>query len=73
MAEMGVQITYRIGLTPTEFDLVQRGLRGVLDETDRADALALQERLMAQRASHLKSLHDAAQKTVDRIDAARRG
>ena len=71
MADLAPIITYKLVLSADELRLVSKALRGLLkSEKELAEALALQERIMRQRAANLRQAVEEAEKTVANIDAA---
>ena len=70
MADLAPIITYKLVLSADELRLVSKALRGLLREKELAEALALQERIMRQRAANLRQAVEEAEKTVANIDAA---
>ncbi len=65
--EFKVDISYKITLSPAEFRLISKALRGVLKPDDIETAKALQELLLKERASQLRSYADEMEKHVKNI------
>lgn len=60
---------FRLIINADEFRLISKSLRGVgLDLDEQAAALALQKRMIRQRAEVIRQNHLEAQKHVENID-----
>lgn len=60
---------FRLIINADEFRLISKSLRGAtLDLDEQAAALALQERMIRQRAEVIRQNHLEAQKHVENID-----
>ena len=66
--DLGLVVMWKMVVTPGEFRLIQRALRSVLTEEERAQALVLQEQLMRDRATQAKHFFGEAEKSVKNID-----
>jgi hypothetical protein len=66
--DLGLLVQWKMVLSSSELRLVQKGLRGVLKEEEKADALALQEKIMRERARQAEQMADEAAKAVANIE-----
>jgi hypothetical protein len=71
--DFGQQITYRLFLSPKEFRLVSKALRGTLSPDEAEEAKLLQIELQLQRAKHAESHMKETQKAVENIEKEREG
>ena len=68
--EMTLAVQYRFTLAPDEFRLVSKGLRGTtMTDEERAQARALQQRMMQVRAQQAEQMLDQFDKAADAADA----
>ena len=65
-----VLTVYRLDLNKDEFNLIQRALRGALTEEEKAEAQALQEKLLIERHSVLSQMAKTSEVAVTNIEAA---
>ena len=63
-----ILVQWKLVVSTTEFRLIQKALRGALDEDEKVAALVLQAALMRTRAKQAAQLANEAQKAVDNID-----
>ena len=68
MADTRVSWTYTLYVSKEEFLLVSKALRGNLKESEKAEALALQESLVRQKHTILQQALDESAKVIANIE-----
>lgn len=67
MADLRMRVLYDFTIDSIEFRLLCKALRGTLDEKDKAAALALQEKLLLERARLTDHIANEAAKAEENI------
>lgn len=69
--DINILVSYKMVITTQEFRLIQKALRGTLLEEEKAEALALQERMMLVRHKEAAQFAAEAAKSAEQIQNPR--
>ncbi len=69
--DVAMLVQWRLIVSSAEWRLVSKALRGVLTDEEKIEALALQEKMMRERAIQAEQLSKEADKAIRNIEESK--